>query len=67
MPKVTMQALEQVQSALDRYVAEVENSELSPSSKVTYIDHAWQFVRWLDDDFQPGSNIPRVRRKRRWA
>ncbi|MCE2469126.1 MAG: hypothetical protein J4F32_01130 [Dehalococcoidia bacterium] len=44
-----------MQAALENYVVEVKATNLAQSSKDTYIPHAEHFVRWLDDDFEPGS------------
>ena len=57
MPKISPEALNEVQKALGRYVQEVEKAPLYPSTKRTYIRHARTFVRWLDDDFEPGANV----------
>ena len=61
MPQISYEALKMVQEALERYVQEVEATGLSPSSEQTYILHARHFVRWLDDDFEPGVNVRRRR------
>ena len=60
MPKIGQAALREVQDALERYKEVVEATEMTPTSKKTYLLHAEQFVRWLSDDFAPGI---RVRRK----
>ena len=57
MPKITSQALRQVQDALGQYEIRVEASSLARNSKVTYLLHARNFVRWLDDDFEPGDRL----------
>lgn len=57
MPKINSQALQQVEAALDRYREEVEATRLRPSSKLTYLQRAECFVRWLNDDFEPGINV----------
>ena len=57
MAKVNPEILEAVQEALHRYVDAVEASRLSPESKKTYKEHPANFVRWLDDDFEPGANV----------
>ena len=54
MPKISHECLKMVQEALDQYIEEVENSLLSEESKKTYKEHPRNFVRWLDDDFEPG-------------
>ena len=46
-----------VDEAYERYEQEVEASNLSESSKFTYISHAHQFVRWLQGDFEPGGTL----------
>lgn len=57
MPKVSHEVLTIIQQALNRYIEEVEATHLSPLSKTTYIGHSREFVRWLDDDFEPGANV----------
>ena len=57
MAKVSPEALREVQAAFEQYSKEVDESNLVPTSKPTYRDHAWQFVRWLDDDFEPGTHV----------
>ena len=57
MPKINPEALRQVQDALDRYNKEVNATSLAPTSKKTYTSHAWHFVRWLADDFEPGATL----------
>ena len=55
MPKVSGAVLSEVQEALRQYREEVERSLLTPTSQMTYLLHADQFVRWLNDDFEPGA------------
>ena len=57
MPKISKDALRQVRVALDQYENEVNVTTLRPSSKNTYILHARNFVRWLNDDFYPGAQL----------
>ena len=59
MSKINPDALKEVQDALERYREEVEQSPLSLSAKNTYLLHARQFVRWLDDNFTPGATVGR--------
>ena len=54
MPKISHECLKIIQEALERYIEEVENSLLSIESKKTYKEHPRNFVRWLDNDFEPG-------------
>ena len=61
MAKVSPEVLEIVQKALAQYVLEVQKSELSEVTKKTYITHPYNFVRWLDDKFEPGGSV-RARR-----
>ena len=62
MPKISNDALRQVQEALDRYEEEVNGTTLASTSKATYILHSHHFVRWLDDDFEPGGTL-RIRNR----
>lgn len=49
----------EVQSALNDYWAELDASDLSEASKGIYMANADNFVRWMRDDFTPGSrNTP---------
>lgn len=59
MPKVSLPALKEVQDAFEQYQEEVEKSPLKLSAKNTYLLHARQFVRWLDDNFTPGATVRR--------
>lgn len=59
MPKVSSEVLKAVQDALERYEVEISGTPMTPSTKRTYILHAGNFVRWLDDDFEPGSTLKR--------
>ena len=55
MPNIRSEALAEVKRAFAQYEDDVKNALLSPDSKRTYVRHARTFVRWLDDDFEPGS------------
>lgn len=52
--RVSPASMSEVEDALKEYRARVESSDLSPSSKSTYIDMADKFVRWLSGEFVPG-------------
>ena len=54
MPKVPSDVLQCIEEALRQYEAEVHVANLRPSTKKTYTIHARHFVRWLNDDFEPG-------------
>ena len=56
MPKIDLKALQDVQEALQRYEAVVRATEMTSSTKKTYLLHSRNFVRWLADDFTPGIN-----------
>ena len=58
MPKVTLSAMTEIKAALAAYIAEVEAAPLKPSSVHTYCHRASLFVRWLNDEFKPGANVP---------
>jgi hypothetical protein len=53
--RISAAALSEVNDALKGYYAAVESSDLSQSSQASYIDMANNFVRWLKNDFIPGS------------
>jgi len=45
----------EIEDALKEYYEAVKTSELSQSSKGSYIDKANNFVRWLRGEFDPGA------------
>ena len=57
MPKVTDRTLEEVKAALELYEEVVRESNLTPASQATYLLHADQFLRWLNDGFEPGGTL----------
>ena len=57
MPRITDDALRQVQDALRQYEAEIQATNLTFTTKHHYTLHAINFVRWLDHDFEPGINV----------
>ena len=57
MPKINAEALTAVKGALSKYEDEINGTNLSPKSKETYIRRANNFVRWLEDDFEPGGTL----------
>ena len=57
MPKVSQDALNQVKNALEQYEREVNGTPMANNTKNTYLLHSRNFVRWLNDDFQPGVNV----------
>ena len=66
--KISVTALSEVETALKQYVEEVLDSSLSLVSQEIYVDHASNFVRWLRNEFSPGSRVapfPKVLRRPR--
>lgn len=55
--KVSSSTLEEVKAALEEYKKAINDSCLSDVSKKNYVRYPEQFVRWLDDDFEPGLRL----------
>ena len=55
--QISHDALVEVKSALRRYRMAIGKTQLADTSKDTYLLHATNFVRWLEGDFEPGSNL----------
>ena len=55
MAHISPHCLKEVQEALERYEEEVEHTNLMRNTQDTYLLHARNFVRWLNDDFTPGA------------
>ncbi len=55
MSKVSNEIMQEIWRMLEKYERTVENSPLKPSAKDTYLGHARQFVRWVADEFEPGT------------
>jgi hypothetical protein len=57
--RISPSAMAEVQSALNDYWDALDASDLSEASKGIYMANADNFVRWMRDDFTPGSrNTP---------
>ena len=54
------EALTQIRNALAVYEKVVETAPLADGSKYTYKRFATEFVRWLGDEFVPGSTMTEV-------
>ena len=54
MSRISQQALDEVFGALEKYISEVSDAPLTDNTKATYQLHATNFVRWLNNDFEPG-------------
>ena len=59
MAKVSPQVVAIVRGAFERYVQEVKSSGLKENAQKTYLLHSHNFVRWLNDEFEPGATILR--------
>jgi hypothetical protein len=46
-----------LETALDEYYEEINNTGLAPTSKRNYVSFAEQFVRWLNGEFVPGAGL----------
>ena len=57
MPRITDDALRQVKDSLRQYEDAIEASNLTPTTKKTYITHARRFVSWLDHGYTPGMGL----------
>ena len=57
MLKVTPSALAEIEVALEEYKAEIGRTNMTDSTQATYLLHADQFVRWLQDKFVPGERV----------
>jgi hypothetical protein len=55
--RISAPAMAEVLSALDGYWDELEASDLSEKSKGIYMAMADNFVRWMRNDFVPGSRM----------
>jgi hypothetical protein len=52
-----MKAVRKLNELLDEWIQDVEASPLTESSKKDYIGFVAMFVRWVEGDFMPGSNL----------
>ena len=59
MAKVTREMLTAIRTSFEQYKEEVENAGLKKATEMTYLRHADTFIRWLDDDFEPGATLRR--------
>lgn len=53
--RISKNALREVEDALREYEKEVKSSDMTDSTKRTYLLHTRNFVRWLKDEFVPGA------------
>jgi hypothetical protein len=57
--KPKLHAINRLYELLEEYVDVVNSAPLTENSKRDYITFADFFVRWADNDFQPGKRIRR--------
>ena len=53
--RIRSETLAEIEEALKEYERAVEEAQLTPSTKKTYVNRAQLFVRWLKGDFEPGA------------
>lgn len=53
--RVGSKTLQEVEGALREYEQEVQASNMTPSTKHTYLLHSENFVKWLKGEFVPGA------------
>ncbi|TKT88857.1 hypothetical protein [Dyadobacter frigoris] len=58
--KTDIENLSKIQDLLLKYKMEIELSSMTPLTKKIYTDHAHNFVRWVSNDFAPGSRLKKA-------
>ena len=53
--RVSGKTLQEVEAAPREYEEVVQSSNLTPSTKRTYMPHSEDFVKWLKGDSEPGA------------
>ena len=59
MPKVDRETLRKIEVAFERYKAELQESDLKYATVTTYLLDAERFIRWLNDQYEPGEKLRR--------
>ena len=59
--EISQKALDEVNVAFQRYTQEVNDTGMTDRSKETYLLYVDQFIRWINDDFEPGAKLRRRR------
>ena len=59
--EISQKALDEVKVAFQRYTTEVNDTGMTDNSKETYLLYVDQFIRWINDDFEPGAKLRRRR------
>jgi len=62
--EIDQEAFDQVVRAYRKYHEIVTSSEMTDSTKQTYLVHAENFFRWLANDFEPGLQARSGRKKK---
>ena len=57
MPKIDPTTLAEVREAFEQYKEACETSKLRPKAVETYTRYVDMFIRWLDDQFEPGATL----------
>jgi len=57
--------MSEIEAAFRAYCSAVERSDLTLSSQSTYVDRAYNFLRWLKYEFEPGSRTAPYSTKKR--
>lgn len=57
IPVARLRNISQLYDLLEEYAAHVNRSLLTESSQRDYIMFAELFVRWIDNDFEPGATL----------
>jgi hypothetical protein len=58
--KTDTETFKTIQDLYSLYKTEVELSDLKPLSKKTYLINATNFIRWINEGFEPGERMKNV-------
>jgi hypothetical protein len=47
----------EINRLLEKYMSEIESSDLKPLTANIYLTNAKNFVRWIEGEFTPGARI----------
>ncbi|SEI73913.1 hypothetical protein SAMN04487995_1958 [Dyadobacter koreensis] len=50
----------EINRLLEKYMSEIESSELKPLAANIYLTHAKNFVRWIEGEFVPGGRLKKA-------
>ncbi|MDQ6481802.1 hypothetical protein [Dyadobacter sp. LHD-138] len=53
----------EINRLLEKYMTEIEASELKPLAANIYLTHAKNFVRWIEGEFTPGGRLEKNKEK----